>query len=96
MGPLKGDDRRGRAELPDLPPAATRRAKVVPAAERHRAEGEGVHRGVRRDPWKAGTTDDAWDAACAAVDARVQQLATDFLTQALATVGQTPAPGRTG
>jgi phosphoglucomutase/phosphomannomutase len=45
------------------------------------------------DPWKAGTPQAAWDATCAAIDARVQHVATDFLTQALATIGQTPAPG---
>ena len=48
---------------------------------------------VSSPPWKAGTPQDAWDATRATVDARIQQLATDFLTKALATVGQTPAPG---
>ena len=37
---------------------------------------------VSGQPWKAGTPQTAWDAACAAIDARVQQVATDFLTQA--------------
>ena len=32
-------------------------------------------------------------SACAEIDARVQQVATDFLGQALATIGQTPTPG---
>ena len=35
----------------------------------------------------------AWLASCAAIDGQVQALATDFLTLAMATVGQTPAPG---
>lgn len=34
-----------------------------------------------------------FDAACKAIDAQVQTLATDFLTIALATVGQSPAAG---
>ncbi len=45
------------------------------------------------EPFKAGTTQDAWDATCAAVDREIQKLATDFLSKAMATVGQTPAPG---
>lgn len=44
-------------------------------------------------PWKPGTPQAAWDAACAAIDARVQRVATDFLATALATIGQTPKPG---
>ncbi|MDB5310124.1 MAG: pgcA [Gemmataceae bacterium] len=45
------------------------------------------------NPRGMGTPDAAWQSTCAAVDARVQQIATDFLTMALATVGQTPGPG---
>jgi phosphoglucomutase/phosphomannomutase len=45
------------------------------------------------DPWRAGKPADAWSAAQAAVDRQVQLLATDFLGLAMATVGQTPAPG---
>lgn len=45
------------------------------------------------EPWTPGTPQTAWDATCAAIDERVQQIATDFLTQALATIGQKPAPG---
>lgn len=48
---------------------------------------------VSGDPWKAGTPQAAWDATCAKIDAQVQALATDFLTQALATIGQVAAPG---
>jgi phosphoglucomutase len=44
-------------------------------------------------PLKPGTAQAAWEAACAAIDARVQAVATDFLTKALATIGQTPTPG---
>ncbi len=45
------------------------------------------------EPFKVGTTQDAWDATCRAVDGSIQKLATDFLAKALATVGATPAPG---
>jgi phosphoglucomutase len=48
---------------------------------------------VASPPCKAGTAQAAWDAICAAVDAQIQKIATDFLTKAMATVGQTPAPG---
>jgi phosphoglucomutase/phosphomannomutase len=45
------------------------------------------------EPWTPGTPQTAWDAMCAAIDERVQRIATDFLTQTLATIGQKPAPG---
>jgi phosphoglucomutase/phosphomannomutase len=45
------------------------------------------------EPMKAGTPAAEWAATCAAVDARIRTLATAFLTLAMATVGQTPAPG---
>ena len=48
---------------------------------------------VRSAPWKAGVTGEAWDAACREVDALTQRIATDFLHQALGTVGLTPAAG---
>ncbi|MCE9564812.1 MAG: phospho-sugar mutase [Planctomycetes bacterium] len=48
---------------------------------------------VASEPCKAGTPQASWDATCAAVDVQVQKIATDFLTLAMATVGQTPAPG---
>jgi len=48
---------------------------------------------VRSAPWKPGVTGEAWDAACRQIDALTQRIASDFLAQALATVGQTPAAG---
>lgn len=48
---------------------------------------------VSSEPCKPGTPQTAWAATCIAVDARVQRVATDFLTLAMATVGQTPAHG---
>ena len=48
---------------------------------------------VASEPCKAGTPQAAWNAKCAGIDAQIQKIATDFLTLAMATVGQTPAPG---
>ena len=48
---------------------------------------------VRSAPWKAGITGEAWDTACKEVDVLAQQIATDFLGLALASVGQKPAAG---
>jgi phosphoglucomutase/phosphomannomutase len=47
---------------------------------------------VRSAPWKPGITGEAWDAACRNVDALAQRIATDFLGQALGTIGLTPSP----
>ena len=48
---------------------------------------------VRSEPRSPGTPDAIWQQTCQAVDTRVQQVASDFLRLALATVGETPAPG---
>ncbi|HEV3386764.1 MAG TPA: phospho-sugar mutase, partial [Gemmata sp.] len=48
---------------------------------------------VCSEPCKPGTPQVAWEKVCATVDTYVQHLATDFLTRALATVGQKPTPG---
>ena len=48
---------------------------------------------VNSMPLTPGAGEDAWTMNCAAVDARVQKLATEFLKLAMATVGQTPATG---
>ncbi|MCE9533350.1 MAG: phospho-sugar mutase [Planctomycetes bacterium] len=44
-------------------------------------------------PCAPGTTPEAWAKICKACDEQVQKLATEFLSQAMATVGQKPAPG---
>ena len=44
-------------------------------------------------PRATTTTEDAWLQSCKAVDAAIQKVATAFLKDALATVGQTPPPG---
>ena len=48
---------------------------------------------VRSDPWKAGVTGEAWDAACREIDGLAQRIATDFLGQALGIVGLMAAAG---
>jgi len=48
---------------------------------------------VACEPYQAGTPLANWELTCQRVDATVQRLATAFLTLALGTVGQVPAPG---
>ncbi len=48
---------------------------------------------VACEPYQAGTPLANWEQTCQKVDATVQRLATAFLTLALGTVGQVPAPG---
>jgi phosphoglucomutase/phosphomannomutase len=93
MGPFKGDtDRAARNFLIFRLAGDGVQGKVClrPSGTEPKAK---AYIEVNGEPWKAGTPQAAWEAACAAIDARVQQVATDFLTQALATIGQTPAPG---
>ena len=93
MGPFKGaTDRAARNFLIFRLAADGIQAKVClrPSGTEPKAK---AYLEVCGEPWKAGTPQAAWDNACATIDARVQQIATDFLTQALATIGQVPAPG---
>jgi phosphoglucomutase/phosphomannomutase len=48
---------------------------------------------VSSAPCPPGTPEAAWDATRQRIDETVQRVATDFLRLAMATVGETPAPG---
>jgi phosphoglucomutase/phosphomannomutase len=94
MGPLKGDtDRAARNFLIfRLAPSDGLSAKVClrPSGTEPKAK---AYIEVCSDPRPASAAESDWLKRCSAVDRRVQQLATDFLTKAMATVGQTPAAG---
>ena len=93
MGPFKGDtDKAARNFLIVRLAADGIEAKVClrPSGTEPKAK---AYIEVSSAPFHAGGSEDAWVKNCATVDAQVQRLATEFLTLALATVGQCPAQG---
>ena len=94
MGPFKGDtDKAARNflifRMADVD-GMSAKVCVRPSGTEPKAK---AYIEVSCEPMKAGTAASDWSATCAAVDKRVQHLATAFLTAAMAAVGQTPAPG---
>jgi phosphoglucomutase/phosphomannomutase len=93
LGPFKGDtDRAARNFLifRMTGPGLSAKVSLRPSGTEPKAK---AYLEVCSEPRAAGTTDAAWQASCAAIDAQIQKLATDFLRLALATVGQVPAAG---
>ncbi len=93
MGPFKGDtDKAARNFLIFRFAADGMEAKVClrPSGTEPKAK---AYIEVSSAPLKPGAGEEVWSANCAAVDARVQKLASEFLALAMATVGQTPVAG---
>lgn len=93
MGPFKGDTDRAARNFLIFRLAATNglSAKVClrPSGTEPKAK---AYLEVCSDPRVAGGDETGWQATCRRVDEQIQAIATDFLTQALATVGQVAEP----
>jgi phosphoglucomutase/phosphomannomutase len=94
MGPFKGETDRAARNFLIFRLAGkdglTAKVSLRPSGTEPKAK---VYLEACSEPCKAGTPQAQWEKVCAAVDTLVQRIATDFLTRALAAVGQKPAPG---
>jgi len=93
MGPYKGDtDKASRNFLIFRLGGPGVEAKVClrPSGTEPKAK---AYFEVCSAPRNAGTSEVLWRTTTAQIDGLVQKVATDFLTMALATVGEKPAPG---
>jgi phosphoglucomutase/phosphomannomutase len=90
MGPLKGATDASSRNFLIFRLGDTGKVVLRPSGTEPKAK---AYIEVRSAPWKVGTSAEGWDFACRLIDQLTQRIATDFLEQALATIGQKPAPG---
>jgi phosphoglucomutase/phosphomannomutase len=90
MGPLKGATDAASRNFLIFRLGESAKVVLRPSGTEPKAK---AYLEVRSAPWKAGVSGEAWDAACREVDTLAQRIATDFLRQALGSVGLTPAAG---
>jgi phosphoglucomutase len=92
MGPIEGDTDFAARNVLIFRLGSGDSAKIVlrPSGTEPKAK---AYLEVSSAPCAPGTTAATWQKTCAGVDDLAQRIASDFLRQALATVGQTPGSG---